>query len=144
MKTRYTPLMQVKKNIMQKSERVLQNANTSYAEALELLKSSIEELEKIETPSHGKISDYLSSKTLLEAQRNLITQNQNALFQAQEVVKNATSQLKLDMIEFEKFNYLELQEMKLIEKEKKLQEAKDLDEIALMIYTKPTLNKENI
>ena len=48
----------------------------------------------------------------------------------------AKKQLKKDMIEYEKFNYLEVQEIKKIIKKQKEQEAKDLDEVALMTYSK--------
>ena len=144
MKTKYSPLVQVKKNIMQKSERVLQNANAKLYRLQDELKSSIVALDSIVTPSSGKISEFLSSKTLLESQRLLIQQKEALVFSAQQAIREAKAQLKVDMIEYEKFNYLDLQELKEFEAKKRREEAKELDEVALLIYSKTAANKENI
>ena len=145
MKTKYSPLVQVKKNIMQKSERILQSANQEFQRVKKELEISQEALFNLNTPLSGKISELLSSKTLLESQRRLIEYNKLLVMQAQTKTEDAKNQLKLDMIEYEKYNYLDLQELKKYEELKKLQEAKDLDEIALMIFAKTARNdKENI
>ena len=136
MKTRYTSLVSVKKNIMQKSERVLQTATANLNSALLALEESFSGLEDIAPPTTGFISDFLSSRMLLDAQRTVIRHNQDwAAFARNEIV-NAKEQLKLNMIEYEKFNYLEHQEIEKELKKRKIQEAKDLDEIALMTYAK--------
>jgi len=134
MKTRYTPLVNVKKNIMNRSEQVLQNANAKLNTAREALESSFEELQTIETPQTGNIQEFLSARTLLDAQRSLIKHNEEWVNFAKNEILEAKEQLKIDSIEYEKFNYLELEEIKRILKEKKIKEAKDLDEIALMTY----------
>ena len=134
MKTRYSPLVSVKKNIMQKCERVLQNANANLESAQEALKNSLLELHTIETPQTGNIQELLSARSLLDAQRNVITHNEDWMRFAEHEIAEAKEQLKFANIEYEKFNYLELEEIKKILKEKKIQEAKDLDEVALMSY----------
>jgi len=136
MKTRYTSLVNVKKNIVQRSEQVLQAANTNLANALRALEDSLEDLQGIATPQSGQIADFLSSRMLVDSQRELITHNQKWVEFAKKEIESAKEQLKLDMIEYEKFNYLELQEIKEELKRRKLQEAKDLDEVALMTYNK--------
>lgn len=144
MKTRYTSLVNVKKNIMQKSERVLQTANANLNSALVALELSLNELKNIDTPTTGQISDFLSARTLLDSQRTIIEHNQEWTKFARNEIKNAQEKLKLDMIEYEKFNYLELQEVKEILVKRKREEAKDLDEIALLTYKKSTTQKETI
>ena len=134
MKTRYSPLVSVKKNIMQKSERVLQSANVNYYNAKEALEISLQELHTIETPQTGNIQEFLSARTLLDAQRSVISHNEEWMHFAHREIEEAKEQLKKDSIEFEKFNYLELEEIKKILKEKKIKESKDLDEVALMTY----------
>ena len=134
MKTRYTSLVSVKKNIMQKSERALQSANANLNNASVALELSFLELNSIETPTTGQISDFLSSRVLLDAQRKLIRHNEEWVDFAKNQIRESKEQLKIDMIEYEKFNYLELQEIKEILHKRKLQEAKELDEIALMTY----------
>ena len=136
MKTRYTSLVSVKKNLMQKSERALQSANANLQSAMSALELSFTELSSIETPTTGQISEFLSSRVLLDAQRNLIKHNEEWVLFTKKEIEEAQEQLKKDMIEYEKFNYLELQEIKDILHKRKIQEAKDLDEIALMTYDK--------
>lgn len=134
MKTRYSPLVSVKKNIMQKSERALQRANTNLNSASEALKTSLLDLHTIETPQTGNIQEFLSARTLLDVQRSVITHNEEWIAFAHREIVEAKEQLKRDSIEYEKFNYLELEEIKKILNERKLKEAKDLDEVALMTY----------
>jgi len=136
MMTRYTPLVSVKKNIMQKSERVVQTASLAVKNAQYSLDTSLQELQNIETPSHGKISQFLSTRTLLDSQRSLIRHNEEWLEYAQKDLLNAKEQLKKAMIEFEKFKYLEFKEIEKELQKIKLQESKELDEIALMAHTR--------
>jgi hypothetical protein len=136
LKTRYTALVSVKKNMMQKSERALQSANANLNSATVALELSFLELDSISTPSAGKISDFLSSRVLLDAQRNLIKKNEEWVLFAKDAIQKAQEQLKKDMIEYEKFHYLEVQEIKAELKKRKIQEAKELDEIALITFEK--------
>jgi flagellar export protein FliJ len=134
MKTRYTPLVTLKKSAMDKSERVLQSANADLNSATEALKLSYNLLLDIETPKSGSISSLLASRTLLDSQRGMIQHNHKWVDFAKNQAELAKKQLKLDMIEHEKFKYLEVQEIKKIIKEQKIKDAKELDEVALMGY----------
>ena len=136
MKTRYTSLVSVKKNTMQKSEQVLESANTNLNNALTALEISFNELSDISTPQTGQITEFLSIRALLDAQRAMIKNNEEWVEFAKNEILQAKKQLKVDMIEFEKFNYLELEEVKKVLNKIKIQEAKDLDEVALMTYDK--------
>jgi len=142
MKTRFSSLVTVKKNTMQKSERVLQKANQNLQNAKTALQISLLELQKIETPHEGNMAEFLANRSLLDAQRALIAHNEAWVEYAQKEVLEAKEQLKHDMIEYEKFKYLELQEIEKILKAQKVQEAKDLDEVALMTHTKKTKMRE--
>ena len=142
MKTRFSSLVTVKKNTMQKSERVLQKANQNLQNAQAALQTSLLELQKITTPHEGSMAEFLANRSLLDAQRALIAHNKGWVEYAQKEVLEAKEQLKRDMIEYEKFKYLELQEIEKILKAQKIQEAKDLDEVALMTHTKKTKMRE--
>jgi flagellar export protein FliJ len=135
MKTRFSPLVKIKKNSMQNSEHVLQKANSNLNSATMALELSYNSLKDVEPPSRGTMSDMLASRTLLSSQRELISHNKRWVAFATSQVNEAKKQLKLDMIEHEKFQYLELQEIKQELQKRKLKEAKELDEIALMTYT---------
>lgn len=134
MKTRFSSLVKLKKSTMQKSERVVQKANADLNSASMALKLSYNSLKDVEAPKTGTMSDFLASRTLLDSQRGIIEHNKGWVGFAKNQVDQAKEQLKLDMIEHEKFKYLELEEIKKEIKKKRLQEVKDLDEVALMTY----------
>lgn len=140
MKTRFSSLVHVKKNIMQKSERLLQKANANLHNAKRALTESLAFLQEIEPPAHGKIADFLANRALLDSQRVIINHNEEWLAYTKTEVAQAKEQLKCDMIEYEKYKYLEYEEIQKALKQIKIKEAKDLDEIALMTYTNK--NKE--
>jgi flagellar export protein FliJ len=136
MQTRYTPLVKLKKSTMDKSERLVQQKNMELNNALDALENSYKSLEDIEQPSSGDIHTLLASRTLLTSQRGLIEHNKNWVNFAKKQQEDAREQFKKDMIEYEKFKYLELQEIKKYEKELKVKESKELDEIATMTFGK--------
>ncbi len=134
MKTRFSSLVTIKKNTVQKGERVVQNANNNLDRASTALELSKKSLNSIEIPQNGTMSDFLASRTLLDSGRNIIRHNQEWLDYSTNQLNLAKEQLKRDMLEYEKFKFLNLQEIKKIIKKQKIQEAKDLDEVALMTY----------
>jgi len=138
MKTRFSSLVGLKKNMMQKSERAVQDANKILLNAQNALEESLEGLNDITAPAHGVVAEFLANRSLLDLQRALIEHNQEWVAYAKRELKFAQEQLKRDLIEYEKFKYLELQEIQKKIKAQKLQEAKDLDEIALMTFGKKT------
>ena len=136
MKTRYSSLVTLKKSTMQKSEQALQSANSDLNKANKALELSYDSLNNLEQPQGGSIAGLLASRTLVNSQREEIQHNKAWINYVQNQILQAKEQLKLDMIEYEKFKYLELQEIKKILKKQELQDAKDLDEVALMTYKK--------
>jgi len=144
-KTKFTPLVKLKKSTMQKSERLVQKANADLNSAAMALKISYDSLKDVEAPLSGNMLDFLASRTLLDSQRGLIKHNNEWVVYAKGQVQAAKEQFKLDMMEHEKFKYLELEEIKKEIKKIKAKEAKDLDEVALMTYEKKNkMKKEKI
>jgi flagellar biosynthesis chaperone FliJ len=139
MKTRFSSLVRVKKNSMQKSENAFEQANRAFLQAKEALQNSLDALGLIAPPSKGQIADFLANRTLLDAQRALIRHNEEWAAFSQEQLQKARQELQQATVEYEKFKYLEFEEQKALLKKAKIQEAKDLDEIALMTYS----NKDN-
>jgi len=136
MNTRFSSLVTIKKSDVDKGERAVQNANKDLQNAKKALEEAYLSLKDIELPSKGSISQMLASRTLLNSQRNEIIHNKEWVKYAYSQLKSTQEQLKITMIEYEKFKYLELEETKKILKQKQLIEAKELDEIALMTYKK--------
>ncbi|MEA2099824.1 MAG: flagellar export protein FliJ [Campylobacterota bacterium] len=140
MKTRFSSLVTLKKSAMEKSEQVLQNANKDLESATTVLEQSYTSLSNLESPQTGKMADMLASRMLVNSQRGSIAHNQEWITYAQNKVNHAKQELKLTMVEHEKFKYLEIEEIKKKLKDIKTQEAKDLDEIALMTYARKNNN----
>ncbi len=121
---------------MDKSERLVQKKNMDLTNALNALENSYEYLEGISQPSSGNITELLASRSLLSSQRGLIDNNKNWVKFAKEQLAVAQEQFKKDMIEYEKYKYLEVQEFKKHQEEIKRKESKALDEVALMTFGK--------
>ncbi|MEJ2414449.1 MAG: flagellar export protein FliJ, partial [Sulfurimonas sp.] len=122
------------KNIMQKSERLLQSKNFALNNARKALQDSFKSLDELQPPKNGIISDFLSNRALLDSQRSIIRHNEEWVTFATREVQEAQEQLKRDMIEYEKYQYLELQEIEAMKKAQKIKDAKELDEIALITH----------
>ena len=140
MKTRFSSLVTLKKNTMKKSESAVQSANADLNSAVMALEISKNSLNSINTPESGFMSAFLASRRLLDSGRDLIKRNQEWTKYSKNQVSLAKEQLKLDMVEYEKFKYLDLQEIKKIIKKQKMLEAKELDEVALMTHTRKNNN----
>lgn len=144
MKTRFSSLVNVKKNTMQKSESALQKANATFLNAQEALATSIQQLQDFTPPTGGQIANFLAHRTLLDAQRAVIAEDEERVRVRKDAMQKAKEQLQLDTIEYEKFKYLEVEEQKALLKKIKIKEAKDLDEIALMTFANKTMQKANL
>jgi len=140
--TKFTSLVKLKKNTMQKSEQLVQKANADLNSASMALKISYDSLKDVEAPCSGTMVDFLASRTLLNSQRGLIEHNNKWVNYAKDQVEFAKQQFKSDMMEHEKFKYLELEEIKKEIKRIKEKEAKDLDEVALMTYDRKNKAKQ--
>lgn len=136
MKTRYTSLVTVKKTKMRESESALEHANADLNHASTAFEVSYTALQDVPSPQVGAMSDMLASRTLLESARNLIIHNKEWVSFAKNQVDIAKEQLKLDMIEYEKFKNLDLEEIKVMLKKIKREETKELDEVGRMTYKK--------
>ena len=140
MKTRFTPLVKLKKTAMDKSEGLVQKANVDLSSARAALDKSYQTLNDIISPLQGNMKDFLASRELINSARNFVKHNQEWIIYAQKQVNQAKEKLKLDTIEHEKFKYLELKEIEKELKRLKIQEMKDLDEVALMTHNKKEKN----
>jgi len=134
LKTRYSALVSVKKNALDKSERLFQRASTDLNNASNELELSYKTLQDLDTPKAGSIGSLLASRVLLASQRGVIDHNKEWLSFAQKQLQEAQNRLKKDMIEYEKYKYLELEEVKKVLQEEKIKEAKRLDEVASITF----------
>ena len=135
-KSRYEPLVKLKKKSLDSAERALIGANNELASATDKLKFSYEELSRMTLPTQGSVGEFTQATAMIHAQHQTIEQYRNKVQVAKFNQHQMRERYKAAMIDFEKFKYLEIQEMKARLKHLKAQEAKMLDEIGTMIYKK--------
>ncbi|MEA2112044.1 MAG: flagellar export protein FliJ [Campylobacterota bacterium] len=134
MKTRFTQLVKYKDSEMQKCERELLHVNNQLGDAKEKLQNSYEVLSQLQTPQEGEIRTFVQSRTSLTIQRDIIKQHTQEVDVITNRANQAKETLKLAMIEYEKFKYLEAEQIKKIMKKRQEAEVKELDEAALQTF----------
>ncbi len=134
MHTRFTQLVKYKNNEMQKCEQKLYYANNELAEAQERLQQSYGVLHALTIPKEGDIAVLLQSRLSFSMQRNVIREHSRQVARKHRSVEEAKEELKASLIEYEKFQYLEAEQIKKIIKKQKMAESKALDEAALQTF----------
>ena len=124
----------MKKDLMDQCERDLLRANEVLREAEKSLHEAYEALAAAVTPTSGPATQLLQSRSMLDLQRGIVAQKRAHLAAADAEVQKAKNALRTAMKEFEKFKYLEAEEVKkMVEKEKR-REQRELDEIGVQNF----------
>ncbi|MFZ3054346.1 MAG: flagellar export protein FliJ [Sulfuricurvum sp.] len=134
MKSKYTPLVKLKKRDLDHAERDLVSANSTLVLASRALDNAYILLQSLGLPTSGTVSEFTQSQILIQAQHYEIEQCAHNLAKAQQNLSQMQQRFKAAMIEYEKFKYLELQETQAHSVKIKKEEAKMLDEIGVMTY----------
>ena len=139
MKSKYTPLVKLKKRDLDHAERDLVSANSTLTLASIALDNAYLLLQSLGLPTRGTVSEFTQSQILIQAQHYEIEQCAHNLVTAQQNLSQMQQRFKNAMIEYEKFKYLELQETQAHSVKIKKEEAKILDEIGVMTYKRELL-----
>jgi len=131
MKTRFTPLVKIKKNLFDKSERQLAKANLEHQKAQEALERALYDLHHNTSLTSGTMSDMLQQRQILQMQRNVVVQSRTVVERTRLQVEAAKKELRNALMQYEKFKYLETQEVEAILLKQAKAEQKMLDESAL-------------
>ncbi len=134
MKSRFSPLVKLKHSQLQEAEANLQKAHARVAKAKEELQASKEELAKLQTSKQGSMQEFLANRALFDAQIRLIEKNESWVEFEQNQLQAVKEELQKALLEYEKFAYLEAEELKAYQEKLKKAEAKQLDEIAVLRY----------
>lgn len=137
-KSRYEPLVKLKKKALDAAERALIAANNALSDASDKLSHGYEELSRMHVPTKGSVGEFTQATAMIHAQHQAIDTARQLLQQAQERQAQIREQFKAAMIDYEKFKYLEVQEMNEKIKQLKAQESKFMDEIGTMTYKRET------
>jgi len=138
-KSRYAPLVKLKKKSLDNAERALIGANNALSSASDKLNQAYQELSLMRLPTQGSVGEFTQATAMIHAQHQSIEEAQQSLQTAQERQIQMRERFKEAMVDFEKFKYLEVQEMNVQLKLLKDQEAKMLDEIGTMTYKREIL-----
>ncbi|OHD92882.1 MAG: hypothetical protein A2W83_01490 [Sulfuricurvum sp. RIFCSPLOWO2_12_43_5] len=138
-KSRYAPLVKLKKKSLDNAERALIGANNALSSASDKLNRAYEELSLMTLPTKGSVGEFTQATAMIHAQHQSIEEARQTLQTAQKRQIQMRDRFKEAMVDFEKFKYLEVQEMNGQLKLLKDQEAKMLDEIGTMTYKREIL-----
>ncbi|MDP1785440.1 MAG: flagellar FliJ family protein [Sulfuricurvum sp.] len=139
MKSRYESLVKLKKKALEKAEQMLMNANSDVTANDAALISAYNELSSLVSPKNGPISEFFQAQLMVQAQYREIEECRAQVERARVSQQAAREAFSLSRIEFEKFNYLEVQEIESMIAKVKYEEAKMLDEIGTMMYKKSSV-----
>jgi len=136
MKTKFSPIVKLRYSKVQECEIELQEALSRLESAKSKLKSSLQDMENLPKLSSGSVQDFLASRMLFDSQIKIIEKNRQWIDYEERECEQIRLKLQQYMIEYEKYKYLESQEINIIKKKMQIQEAKQLDEVAIMTYKK--------
>lgn len=136
MKSRYEPLVKLKKQALDKAEQALMGANNEVTFSDTALDNAYTQLSFLISPKNGSIGELFQAQMIAQAQHREIESCRLRADQARVNQERAREAFRFSRIEFEKFNYLEVQEIKTMVEKVKYEEAKMLDEIGTMTYKK--------
>ena len=117
-------------------EKSVQSCHQTIKTIKEKIEASYNELRSMQIPKDGDFSLFRQVQLLKQRVQDEIGFNKHNLAMAENALLKAMQQLKTANIEYEKFKYLETNEIEKVLKAQKLKEAKDLDEIALIAFNR--------
>ena len=134
MKTKFDQIVKLKKLDVEKIERELLKQNQKIEKANQELTQFKIEFSKFEYPKTGNFALITQFKTMQTAFLREIKQKEEELVFLENQKILLQGQLKDKQLEYEKIKYLQGEEIKKMVKKLKKEEAKNIDEIALMLF----------
>lgn len=142
MKTKFTSILKVKDLEVTKVENEISKKRNEKRVLEKRLALSLEEITQVKTPTTGTIFQMQSSQfqinTLRSTQKIILQDIENI----NQNIKLLEQKYKEAMLEYEKVNHLHSIEVEEVLKERKKQEAKDMDEIANQLFTRKNKKEE--
>ncbi len=133
-KSRYEPLVKLKKKGMDEAERALIAANNELAAASSALEAAYRALGDLHLPERGSVRELVQVNHMIQSQHDTIEQCKAMLAQAEAKQRQTREHFMNSRVDYEKFNYLAVQETNEQVKKIKAAEAKLLDEIGTITY----------
>ena len=135
MTSKFTAIVRIKKSVMQKAENLLAGARAAIRENKSKIENIKQELLSVNVPTSGTISQMRQTQLYKDRYRSALTVEQWRLSQNQLLEQNRKVELTNAMREYEKFKFLESDELEKHVLKLKKEEAKMLDEVGSITYT---------
>ena len=139
MKSKYAPLVKLKKKGLDQAERNLIGANNALSAASVALSDAYALLSTFDLPTSGSVGVLIQAQSIIQVQDYEIQRCAGLLENAQHYQLQMQQAFRDARVEYEKFNYLEVQETHAHTAKMKKEEAKMLDEIGVMTYKREIL-----
>ena len=133
-KTKFDSLVKLKKLKIDEKEREITKLNNQIKIAYDELQTIKKEIKNFKYPKEGNFALITQFKLMQNAIFNQIKEKENYINFLENQKNILSNQLKELYLEYEKMKYLQGEEIKKYIKKLKQKEAKELDEIALMLY----------
>ncbi len=133
-KTKFDSLVKLKKLKVDEKERELTKLNNQLSIVYDELQTIKKEIENFEYPKEGNFALITQFKMMQNAIFNQLKEKEEFINFLEQQKQNLQFQLKELNLEYEKMKYLQGEEIKKYVKKLKEKEAKEMDEIALMLY----------
>ena len=134
MTTRFNTILKIKKDILNKIERELIKINHLISIKENEIATLKEQLKNMKAPSVSVYRELLAFKDSTLVFLNEIAQEQNLLEMMYSSRIDINKRYKIAMIEYEKINYLHLEELKFKVNKLNKEEQKFIDEIGGILY----------
>jgi flagellar export protein FliJ len=134
MKTKFTALVDFRKQSVDKIERQIASMNFEITKAKDRLLKIEHDILTTEIPTKGTFFEISCVKELVNAHRRELKNQQFLIIQLKDEVANLKKKLKEAYLEYEKAKHLDDLEKERIIKERKQKESAYMDEIALMLH----------
>jgi flagellar export protein FliJ len=132
-KTKFSSVVKVKKQAVDKLQRDIQKINSSILKVKQQIKELQNTFFSLTLPQNGNFYLFSQIKTQQNMLRSEIDKFKNQIIFLENRKNELINELKKANIEYEKMKYLETQEIKKIFKKAKLKESKEMDEIAILL-----------
>lgn len=133
MKTKFSTVVKVKKQVVEKIERDIQKINSSILKVKHQIKELQNILFSLTPPQNGNFSLFSQIKTQQNMLRSEIEKLNSQILFLENRKNELMNELKKANIEYEKMKYLETEEIKKMLKKSKLKEVKEMDEIGILL-----------
>ncbi|WP_458700168.1 flagellar export protein FliJ [Sulfurospirillum sp. 1307] len=134
MKSKFTPIVKVKKQMMDRVETLLAKARYKEQNISKKLSFTCKQIEETKVPKEGSISLMLQFRENLKILRDEKSNLSRELEISQNEIKQLQDKYKRARMEYEKMKYLEKRDFEEWMKKIKKQEQLDLDEVSTMLF----------